>query len=26
VNVMGTLIHSGCATGPSLMIVFTYLK
>jgi hypothetical protein len=25
-NVIGTLAHSGCAAGPSLMIVFTYLK
>jgi hypothetical protein len=26
VNVMDTLAYSGHAVGPSLMIVFTYLK
>jgi hypothetical protein len=26
VKVIGTLAHSGQAAGPSLMMVFTYLK
>jgi hypothetical protein len=26
VNDIGTLAHSGHAAGPSLMIVFTYMK